>query len=474
MDSERIGMEERMEVADIYVRVSTMEQAEKGYSISEQECKLTSYCEAVGYRINKVVKDPGYSGSNLDRPGIQEVMQDARQKKITRVVVWKLDRLSRSQKDTLTLLEDVFTPNGVSFVSMSESFDTGSPIGRCIVGVLSAFAQMERENIKNRTAMGRQAALKAGKAPGGNVPIGYVRIGTGELGVDPLRAQLVRDLFGMVAAGSPISTAYRQVLRRYGLPDVSTQVAGVAGGRIIRNPVYAGMRQVGGEEYGTACEALVSREDWEAANRAVRARSTAPRVKRGILGGIIYCARCGARMVRRRYRDGDFRYFCYSVEKSSPMMVRDPNCDNRTTWKAVDLEALVVGEVARLQADPAAIREAASSDVAPNATSPIRDRLAEIEKQLSRLLSLYQSGVMELDELSPRIADLKREREQLSRSLSELEEAERMKPAQAEGILKGFAPILQASEEDKRACILALIDRVEVYRGEVTIRWKFA
>ena len=467
-------MEEKMEVADIYVRVSTMEQAEKGYSISEQECKLTAYCEAVGYRINKVVRDPGYSGSNLDRPGIQEVMQDARAKKITRVVVWKLDRLSRSQKDTLTLLEDVFTPNGVSFVSMSESFDTGSPIGRCIVGVLSAFAQMERENIKNRTAMGRQAALKAGKAPGGNVPIGYVRIGTGELGVDPLRAQLVRDLFGLVITGSPVSAAYRQVLRRYGMPDVSLQVAGVAGGRIVRNPVYAGIRQVGEEEYGTACEALVSREDWEAANLAIKSRSTTPRVKKGLLGGIIYCAKCGARMVRHRYRDRAFRYMCYSVEKSSPLMIRDPNCDNRTTWTAADLEALVVGEIAKLQADPAAIREAASSDVALDATSPIKDRLAEIEKQLSRLLSLYQSGVMELEELSPRIADLKREREQLSKSLLELGATGRMKPAQAEEIVKGFGPILEASEEDKRACVLALIDRVEVYRGEVTIRWKFS
>lgn len=95
-------------VVDLYIRVSTTEQAEEGYSVGEQESRLRSYCEAYGYMINAVHIDPGYSGATLDRPGINKVINDVRSGYVKKVIVWKLDRLSRSQKDMLVLLEDVF------------------------------------------------------------------------------------------------------------------------------------------------------------------------------------------------------------------------------------------------------------------------------------------------------------------------------------------------------------------------------
>lgn len=144
-------------VVDLYIRVSTSEQAEEGYSVAEQEERLRSYCAAYNYTINAVHVDPGFSGASLDRPAIKKVMYDVEHGRCKKVIVWKLDRLSRSQKDTLILLEDVFLANDCNFISLMESFDTSTPFGRCIVGILAAFAQMERENIKIRTMMGRQA-----------------------------------------------------------------------------------------------------------------------------------------------------------------------------------------------------------------------------------------------------------------------------------------------------------------------------
>ena len=157
---EPLTLEALENVTDLYVRVSTTEQAEEGYSVDEQTAKLQAYCVAMGYKINRVAVDPGYSGASLDRPGIKEIIADVKRGRCKKVIVWKLDRLSRSQKDTLILLEDVFFPNGCAFVSLNENFDTATPIGRCIVGVLAAFAQMERENIKMRTSMGRAAAIR--------------------------------------------------------------------------------------------------------------------------------------------------------------------------------------------------------------------------------------------------------------------------------------------------------------------------
>ena len=135
---EPLTLEALESVTDLYVRVSTTEQAEEGYSVDEQTAKLQAYCVAMGYKVNRVAVDPGYSGASLDRPGIREVIADVKRGRCKKVIVWKLDRLSRSQKDTLILLEDVFFPNGCAFVSLNENFDTATPIGRCIVGVLAA------------------------------------------------------------------------------------------------------------------------------------------------------------------------------------------------------------------------------------------------------------------------------------------------------------------------------------------------
>lgn len=113
----------RLRVA-CYVRVSTREQAEKGYSVSEQQERLKAYCLAKDWVVAQVITDPGFSGAKLERPGMQQLISLVQTKKCDAVLVWKLDRLSRSQKDTLYLIEDVFLKNGCAFVSMNENFDT--------------------------------------------------------------------------------------------------------------------------------------------------------------------------------------------------------------------------------------------------------------------------------------------------------------------------------------------------------------
>ena len=90
------------------------------------------------------------------------------------MVVYKLDRLSRSQKDTLFLLEELFIPNNVEFYSMNENFDTSTPYGKAMIGILSVFAQLERENIRERTRMGMYERVKSGLWMGGGaIPFGY-------------------------------------------------------------------------------------------------------------------------------------------------------------------------------------------------------------------------------------------------------------------------------------------------------------
>lgn len=122
-----------MKKVGLYIRVSTLEQAQEGYSIGAQKERLVAFCKAHDWAIADIYIDGGYTGSNINRPGLQKLISEI--DKIDIVLVYKLDRLSRSQKDTLYLIEEIFIPNNVDFVSLNESFDTSTPFGRAMIGI---------------------------------------------------------------------------------------------------------------------------------------------------------------------------------------------------------------------------------------------------------------------------------------------------------------------------------------------------
>ena len=181
----------------IYVRVSTKEQALEGYSIGEQTDRLTKFCEAHDWTIVKVYTDAGHSGANQIRPALQDLIQDIKAGRIDKVLVYKLDRLSRSQKDTLELIEDVFLKNGTDFESMSEKLDTSTPHGKAMIGILAAFAQLEREMISERMSMGREARVKQGKWKGGHhAPYGYdYEPSLEKLVINEYESMIIKNLF---------------------------------------------------------------------------------------------------------------------------------------------------------------------------------------------------------------------------------------------------------------------------------------
>ena len=121
----------------LYIRVSTREQAERGNSLEMQKERLLAYCKAMGWLVVGIYIDPGHSGSSLNRPEMQRLIADKDNYDI--ILVYKLDRLSRSQKDTLYLIEEIFLKNNIDFVSMNENIDTSTPYGRAMIGILSAF-----------------------------------------------------------------------------------------------------------------------------------------------------------------------------------------------------------------------------------------------------------------------------------------------------------------------------------------------
>lgn len=376
-----IKTSDRQGLIALYIRVSTEAQAEEGYSIEAQEKILRAECTAKEYDENRIKTyiDAGATGSNIDRPALQNLIRDARDGKIASVIVYKLDRLSRSQKDTLYLIEDVFLPNGIDFVSVNERLDTGSPYGKAMIGILSAFAQLERENIFLRTRMGMKERVRSGLWPGGGrVPFGYDYDSQSGILIPNSDAETVKRL-------------YELYLQGFSLPYIA-RVLGLKYERLARQILLrksnTGVIVYNGEEFPGRHEAIIDADTYEKAMEEFRRRSR--RGNRGgthLLTGLIFCGFCGARLRYQKWnKAGDCKIVCYSRDKSKPYLVRDENCPFEPLW-ADDIEEYVLTDVRSIplkDPDPAGGSEHGSSVI-----EDLKKRESKITQKLKRLYSLY-------------------------------------------------------------------------------------
>ena len=470
------------DMVDLYIRVSTTEQAMEGYSVAEQEKRLRQYSEAMGYRIYRVHIDAGYSGASLDRPAIRDVIRDVKAGMVGKVIVWKLDRLSRSQKDVLIMLEDVFLANGCDFISMMESFDTTTAFGRAIVGILAAFSQLERENIKERTTMGKQARLAQGHYNGCRPPLGYEFLpGCNDLRVVPYEAAIVREIFSLFLSGTTAHAIAGKMAQKY--PTLRTWEYNTVR-RILQNYTYAGKVQDVDVIRDGIHEAIISETDFSTAQTILqrnKEQRKQGRVSFGLLTGLIYCGDCGARMqIRRVSKSPNTRrkYICYSVSRVAKNMIRSDHCTNRKhPYSQEDLECIVINEIKKLSFDSKYLDSLlhAEPETKTDTSDLYLDRLAEIEKQTDKLLNLYQIGVVEFPQIEERLSDLKKERDALKASMeSQTPAAPAMEPSQILDYIDSFQKALDSGDKESvRNIIQLLIDKIVVLNENVEIHWTF-
>ena len=146
----------------IYVRVSTDEQAQEGFSIRAQIDKLKTYALLKDWEIFDIYADEGISGKNIvDRPAINRLIDDINDGKVNNVLVFKVDRLTRSTKNLLELVE-LFEAKDCAFNSLTESIDTQTPSGRMFLKIIGIFAEFERENLASRLKLGLERKVKEG------------------------------------------------------------------------------------------------------------------------------------------------------------------------------------------------------------------------------------------------------------------------------------------------------------------------
>ena len=154
-----------------YIRVSTTEQVIEGISLVNQRAKIQAYCKLHDLELIRIIEDAGKSGKDMNRDGVQELLNMVKKKSIDAVIVYKLDRLSRKVIDTLTVIENI-EKNGITFHSLNERIDTGSAMGRFFLNITASLAQMERDLISERTRDALQMKI-ANNERAGQIPYGW-------------------------------------------------------------------------------------------------------------------------------------------------------------------------------------------------------------------------------------------------------------------------------------------------------------
>lgn len=472
----------------LYVRVSTTSQLEEGYSIDEQKAKLTSYCDIKDWHVYKVYTDGGFSGSTTDRPALEQLVQDAQSKLFDTVLVYKLDRLSRSQKDTLYLIEDVFLKNNIEFVSLLENFDTSTPFGRAVIGLLSVFAQLEREQIKERMQLGKLGRAKSGKSMmWGRTSYGYdYNKETGSMTVNEYEALVVKEIYALYLAGMSITKLRDKINEEY--PKQPAWSYRTIRG-ILANPVYCGLNQYKGQTFQGTHKPIISLDDFEQTQRELAIRQQTakellnprPFQAKYMLSGMAQCGYCHAPLklvLGRKRKDGTRtkRYECYQRHPRSTRGVTVYNdnqkCDSGYYYMDI-LEHYVLTRIAMLQDDPDKIQELFSGD-----TSPAVDRQA-IQKQidsltlkLSKLNDLYLDDRITLDELRSKSEDFIKQRTVLEDEIKKASNDKQAAKIEKIEKLLGASNVFEMSYEDQKVIVKELIDKVQVTSDKIVINWK--
>ncbi len=374
----------------LYTRVSTTMQID-GYSLDAQKTKMKAFCDYNEYEIAGEYEDAGKSGKSIEgRIAFNQMMDDIKSGKdeVSYVLVFKLSRFGRNAADVLATLQ-VMQDFGVNLICVEDGIDSSKDAGKLVISVLSAVAEIERENIRVQTMEGRMQKAREGKWNGGFAPYGYSLI-DGKLEVNEEEAVAIRTIFDQYVNTDLEANGIAKYLENHGIHKIARQNGtnplfdAALIRRIIQNPVYSGKisygrrrtekvhgtrneyRQVRKDDYllvDGLHEALVSEEVWEQAQVKVAAQAKKyEKVNRDkgekihLLSGILKCPVCGSGMygnkaIKKR-KDGsnykDFYYYGYKHRN----MTRGHKCDYRRQVHEEMLDAAVAEVISKLVSNP--------------------------------------------------------------------------------------------------------------------------
>jgi site-specific DNA recombinase len=388
---------QRMRCA-IYTRKSTEEGLNQEFnSLDAQREAGEAYIASMKHECWELIPerydDGGFTGGNVERPALRRLLADIEAGKIDCVVVYKVDRLSRSLLDFARLMQ-LFDEQEASFVSVTQRFDTSNSMGRLTLNMLMSFAQFEREMISERTRDKIRATRRKGKWTGGTPQLGYDVVEK-KLVVNDEEAKRVRQIFGLYLELVSLLEVVKELARRRWMTKPWTAKNGNCRGalpinksrlhHLLTNVTYIGKIRYKDEVHEGEHEAVVDEEDFDRVQSMLRQNghdgSAGKRNKHGaLLRGLLRCAACGCGMSHAYTKRGNrlYRYYiCNKAQQHGRTTCRAPSVP------AGEIERFVVEEIKAIGRDPALVAAtlAESRQLANEATKRLKAERAALERQ---------------------------------------------------------------------------------------------
>jgi site-specific DNA recombinase len=438
-----------------YVRVSTEDQVE--FSPDAQVKRCRDLARLRGLEPVTVLADEGWSGKNLDRPGVQELLSLVEQGEVKDLLIWRWDRLSRDQGDFATLVK-LFDRHGVKVHSVNEGdLDLASASGRMQIGVHGVFAQYYRDQIVENTRMGQRQAAEQGRWLN-RAPTGYDMV-NGHLVPNDM-APLVRRIFALRAAGAsfPVIAA-----------DVGIEYSTAR--HISMNRVYLGEVRLGDDWFPGQHPALVDVAQFDAAHRG---HTTGQRRSKDLLSGRVRCGLCG-RVAGVHYNNRNQAIYrcrhrgqgCDQSGRSAKGLHRAAVLGLRVLAGDLDLQAAIRGQLsAHLQPSPGR---------GPSAASVI----ASLRVKERKLLELYYADKIDEDGFVEESTRLTTQRIALQTEVTELEQTQRTNHQAALKFEQVTATLTEldletlwdgASASERRILIEDLVDSINIFPDHLTVQ----
>jgi site-specific DNA recombinase len=488
----------------IYTRKSTEEGLELDFNTLDAqreagEAYIASQKAQGWVCLDERYDDGGFSGGNIDRPAFQRLMADVAEGKLDCIVVYKIDRLSRSLMDFARIMETL-EAHGVSVVSVTQQFNTTSSMGRLTLNILLSFAQFEREIISERTRDKIAAARRKGKWTGGPPVLGYDRLrdnrGT-RIVVNKAEAERVRAIYRMyLEEGSLLPTI--QALRALGWKTkrYETTTGKVRGGaefdksslqKLLTNPVYLGKVTYKGEVHDGEHEAIVDEDLFARVQGLLRRNRNSggkhTRNKYGaLLKGLVRCKACGCAMSHHFTTRGNTRYryyVCIRAQKRGWSECPSPSLP------AKQLEDFVVDQIKTLGRDPGLLDDALQATQAH-----LQKDVAEMEGQRNEIDKAIKDLGRQVGEVAPRAGFDEGATRQLGLLQAEIHDRQQeaadingriaairqrmLDPDELAGAIEAFDPLWETLPPAQKARLVhLLIERVEYDGADETISLTF-